>query len=52
MRPIIIFREIDFIKKDYYGVFVADRKTNSLEERIKYICNNYDEIAESMKKNI
>jgi len=52
MRPIIIFKEIDFIKKDYYGVFVADRETNSLEEKIKYICNNYDEITASMKKNI
>ena len=52
MRPVIIFSEIEFVKQSYYGVFVSDRKSDSFEQKIKYICNNYNEILELMKKNV
>ena len=52
MRPVIIFDEIDFVKKDYHGVFVSQRDSYNLEKIIMYITENYHEIYQLMKKNI
>ena len=52
MRPVIIFNEIEFVKHNYNGVFVSERKSDSFEQKIKYIYNNYNEILELMKKNV
>ena len=52
MRPVIIFDEIDFVKKDYHGVFVSQRDSDNLEKIIMYITENYHEIYQLMKKNI
>ena len=51
-RPIIIFSEIDFIKKNYQGVFVSRRNADYLAKTIKYIIENYHTISELMKKNV
>ena len=51
-RPIIIFSEIDFIKKNYQGVFVSTRNADYLAKTIKYIIENYHAISELMKKNV
>ena len=52
MRPIIIFDDINFVKKNYYGVFVSRRDSESLVKTIKQIMENYKIISEQMKKNI
>ena len=52
MRPIIIFEDINFVKKNYYGVFVSKRDSESLVKTIKQIMENYKIISEQMKKNI
>ena len=51
-RPIIIFNEIDFVKKNYQGVFVSKRNADYLAKTIKYIIENYHTISELMKKNV
>ena len=51
-RPIIIFNEIDFVKKNYHGVFVSTRNADYLAKTIKYIIENYHTISELMKKNV
>ena len=51
-RPIIIFNEIDFIKKNYQGVFISKRNADNLEKTIKYIIENYRAISKLMKENI
>ena len=51
MRPIIIFDEINFVKKNYQGVFVTKRSSDYLEKTIKDIVENYQVILKLMKKN-
>ena len=48
LRPVIIFPEISHVMRDRSGVFIAERNSNSLAEKIKYIMNNYVSIQ---KKN-
>ena len=45
LRPVIIFKEIEHVKRDREGVFVCDRNYKSLENIINYINNNYENIS-------
>ncbi len=53
-RPVIIFSEISHLKEigNRRGVFVCKREIQSLENMIKYIKENYNNIQTEMKKNI
>ena len=51
LRPIIVFREIEHVKKGMSGIFVANRNTKDLQKTIIYILNNYISIQSQMKKN-
>jgi glycosyltransferase involved in cell wall biosynthesis len=50
-RPIIIFEDIKFVKKNYKGVFVAKRNVVSLQNTILRILSNYKKIQSEMVKN-
>ena len=50
-RPVIIFKEIEHVKRDREGIFVCERNIKSLRERINYINNNYENIQDKMKNN-
>ena len=50
-RPVIIFNEIKHVIGDFKGVFIADRNTSNLIEKINYIKNNYKIILQEMKSN-
>ena len=51
LRPVIIFPEISHVMRDRSGVFIAERNSNSLAEKIKYIMNNYESIQKKMLLN-
>lgn len=51
LRPIIVFKEIEHVKKGMSGIFVANRNTKDLQKTIIYILNNYISIQSQMKKN-
>ena len=51
-RPVIIFEDIDYIKRGKKGIFISKRELNSFSETTKYIMNNYGEIQKKMKENI
>ena len=51
LRPVIIFKEIEHVLGNKKGVFVTNRDSKSLSEKIKYIQNNYENIQRDMKKN-
>ena len=50
-KPIIIFKEIKHVKKNYYGIYVADRNSKSLKNVILHIKSNYNKIQKMMNKN-
>ena len=50
-RPVIVFNEIKHVIGDFKGIFIADRNTSSLIEKINYIKNNYKIIQQEMKNN-
>lgn len=50
-RPIIIFKNIGFLKKNYYGVEVAERNLPSLKKKIFKILKNYNIYYSNIKKN-
>ena len=50
-RPVIVFKEIEHVKRDREGVFVCERNINSLNNTINYINNNYENIMDKIKKN-
>ena len=51
LRPIIIFKDIEYVIEDKKGIFVAERNIESLEEKISFIKENYSQIQEEMKEN-
>ena len=51
LRPVIIFKEIEHVIEDKKGIFVAERNSESLLEKIEFIKKNYSLIQEEMKKN-
>ena len=52
LRPVIIFKEIEYIKENKAGIFVIERNSIQLEEITNLIIKNYNKIQEDMKKNI
>jgi glycosyltransferase involved in cell wall biosynthesis len=50
-RPVIIFKDIEHVKRDREGIFVCKRDLQSLQETIQYINNNYEVIIGKIKKN-
>ena len=51
LRPVIIFKDIEHVIEDKKGIFVAERNSESLLEKIKFIKKNYSSIQKEMKKN-
>ena len=51
LRPVIIFPEISHVKRNREGIFISERKVESLSKNIKYIINQYETIQNKMKNN-
>ena len=51
LRPVIIFKDIEHVIEEKKGIFVAERNSESLLEKIEFIRKNYRSIQEEMKKN-
>ncbi len=51
LRPVIIFKDIEYITRDKIGIFVCERNLNSFLNATKYIMDNYTEIQKKMEKN-
>lgn len=50
-RPIIIFKEISHVKKDFRGVFICKRNHKDFKNKVNYILKNYKEIIKKIKRN-
>ncbi len=50
-RPVIVFSEIEHVKRDREGVYICERNTNSLNNSINYINNNYENIINKIRTN-
>ncbi len=50
-RPVIIFNEIEHVKKNYKGVFISNRDPENLLILINKIISNYSSIFDDMGKN-
>ena len=51
LRPVIIFPEISHVKRNKEGVLIAERNSESLSNKIKFIMNNYKNIQEKIINN-
>tara|TARA_B100000700_G_scaffold317359_1_gene408599 strand:- start:131 stop:1165 length:1035 start_codon:yes stop_codon:yes gene_type:complete len=51
LRPVIIFPEISYVKRNKEGVLVAERNSESLSNKINFIMNNYKNIQEKITNN-
>ena len=51
LRPVIVFNEIDHVKREREGVFVCKRNIQDLKIKIDYIMSNYDLIQSKIEKN-
>ena len=51
LRPVIIFPEISHVKRNREGIFIAERNSESLSNKIEYIMNNYEAIQKKMLNN-
>ena len=51
LRPVIIFPEISHVKRNRKGVFICERNSTSLNNKIKFILKNYKIIQKQMKTN-
>ena len=52
LRPVVVFEEIEHVKRDREGVFVSNRSFSALQDTCTSILKNYKNIQEKMKKNI
>ena len=50
-RPIIIFEDIAYVKKNKEGVFIIKRNKDDIHSKISWIINNYQKIQSDMEKN-
>ena len=50
-RPVIIFEDIAYVKKNNFGVFVIKRERKDLLETTNYIIKNYKKIQTEMDRN-
>ena len=51
LRPVIVFKEIDHVINGRKGIFISNRNSHDLLEKINYIISNYRSIQDSMKSN-
>ena len=51
-RPVIIFEDIAYVKREKKGIFIIKRNELSLIETTKYIMKNYELIQKEIEKNI
>jgi len=51
LKPVIIFSEINHVKKNYHGVFISKRNSHNLKKTITYIVKNYRYIQSKIKLN-
>ena len=51
LRPVIVFEEIEHVKRNFYGIFVCKRNSLDLKKKINFIMNNYFQISENIRKN-
>ena len=51
-RPVIIFEEISYVVNNKKGIFITKRNSNSLNNTIRFILENYDQIQEEMSRNL
>ena len=50
-RPVVIFEDIAYIKKDKRGIFVSKRNIDSFSDTVKYVMQNYYEIQKNIEEN-
>ena len=50
-RPVIIFEDIAYVKKNKKGVFVIKRKLSDIRSKIIWIISNYHSIQKEMDQN-
>ena len=50
-RPVIVFKEIEHVKRNREGIFICERNFQSLDKTINYINDNYQSIIERIKMN-
>ena len=50
-RPVIIFDEIDHVVKDFKGIIITKRNSQSLLKAINFVMDNYNNIQNDMKNN-
>ncbi len=50
-RPVIIFKDIDHVKRDRKGVFICDRNLDAFRRTVEHIKANYDFILKDIKNN-
>ena len=50
-RPVIIFQDIDYVKKNKFGIFVSKRDADSVTKTINHILSNYSNIQKDIEKN-
>lgn len=50
-RPVIIFEEIEHVKKNFEGIFICKRNAEDLLTTINYIMNNYKKIKTKLNLN-
>ena len=51
LRPVIIFPEISHVKRNREGIFISERKVESLSKNIEHIIDQYEIIQNKIKKN-
>tara|TARA_B100000700_G_scaffold311269_1_gene392886 strand:- start:54 stop:1079 length:1026 start_codon:yes stop_codon:yes gene_type:complete len=51
LRPVIIFPEISHVTRDREGVFISERNSESLSNKIKFVMNNHKDIQQKMMSN-
>ncbi len=50
-RPVIIFEDIAYVKKNKKGVYIIKRDSKEVEEKIEWILKNYRSIQKEMDQN-
>tara|TARA_Y200000002_G_scaffold135067_1_gene111329 strand:+ start:2606 stop:3613 length:1008 start_codon:yes stop_codon:yes gene_type:complete len=50
-RPVIIFEDIAYVKKNKKGVYIIKRDSHEVKEQIDWILKNYQSIQKEMDKN-
>ena len=50
-RPVIIFKDIAYVKKGKKGVYIIKRDSREIKEKIEWILKNYQSIQKEMDQN-